>query len=104
MSALSGYRLSASLQTLKKVVTKVASNLSLRTIIIVSFVLQLVGSVGLVGYLSLRNGQKGDLDLMLTLIAQIRENDPLANALADLANKFQFEQLLALTQPAVSEP
>jgi hypothetical protein len=48
---------------------------------------------------------EGDLDLMLTLIAQIREeNDPLANALADLANKFQFEQLLALTQPTVSEP
>ena len=105
MSALSGYRLSASLPTLKKVVTKVASKLSLRTIIIVSFVLQVVGSVGLVGYLSLRNGQKGDLDLMLTLIAQIREeNDPLANALADLANKFQLEQLLALTQPTVSEP
>jgi hypothetical protein len=43
MSALSGYRLSASLPTLKKVVTKVAGKLSLRTIIIVSFVLQLVG-------------------------------------------------------------
>jgi hypothetical protein len=105
MSALSDYRLSASLPTLKKVVTKVAGKLSLRTIIIVSFVLQLVGSVGLVGYLFFRNEQKGDLDLMLTLIAQIRqENDPLANALADLANKFQFEQLLALTQPTVSEP
>jgi hypothetical protein len=105
MSTLSGYRLSASLPTLKKVVTKVAGKLSLRTIIIVSFVLQLVGSVGLVEYLSFRNEQKGDLDLMLTLIAQIREeNDPLANALADLANKFQFEQLLALTQPTVSEP
>lgn len=48
---------------------------------------------------------EGDLDLMRTLIAQIAEqNHPLANALADLANKFQFEQLLALTQPSVSEP
>jgi len=58
MSTISGYRLSASSQTLKKVVTKVAGKLSLRTVIIVPFVLQLVGSVGLVGYLSFRNGQK----------------------------------------------
>ncbi|HEY9796989.1 MAG TPA: hypothetical protein V6D30_15205 [Leptolyngbyaceae cyanobacterium] len=105
MSTISVSRLSESIQTIKKVVTKVAGKLSVRTVIIVPFVLQLVGSVGLVGYLSLRNGQKGDLDLMLTLITQIREeNDPLANALADLVNKFQFEQLLALTQPTVSEP
>lgn len=42
---------------------------------------------------------EGDLDWVLTLIAQIQEcNEPLANALASLANTFQFEELLALTQ------
>jgi len=40
-----------------------------------------------------------DLDLMLTLIAPIREeNEPLANILADLVNNFKFEKLLSLTQ------
>ncbi len=40
-----------------------------------------------------------DLHLMLTLIAQIREeNEPLANILADLVNNFKFEKLLSLTQ------
>ncbi len=40
-----------------------------------------------------------DLDLMMTLIAQIcDQNESLANALADLVNKFQFEKLLSLTQ------
>jgi hypothetical protein len=40
-----------------------------------------------------------DLDLMLTLIAQIRDqHEPIAIALASLVNKFQFEKLLFLTQ------
>ncbi len=40
-----------------------------------------------------------DLDLMLTIIAQIREeNEPLANILADLVKNFKFEKLLSLTQ------
>jgi hypothetical protein len=40
-----------------------------------------------------------DLDLMLTLIAPIREeNEPLANVLADFVNNFKFEKLLSLTQ------
>jgi len=43
---------------------------------------------------------EGDFDLMLTLIEQIRSrNDSLADALASLANNFQFNQLLVLTQP-----
>ncbi len=46
----------------------------------------------------------GDLELMLTLIAQIRfSNEHLANALADLANQFKFEQLLTLIEPTISE-
>jgi DNA-binding response OmpR family regulator len=43
---------------------------------------------------------EGDLDLMLTLIAQIHaQNEPLANALANLADNSHFEELLTLTQP-----
>jgi CheY-like chemotaxis protein len=41
-----------------------------------------------------------DLDEMLTLIAQIRHsNDALAHTLADLANNFQYQRILTLTQP-----
>jgi PAS domain S-box-containing protein len=46
---------------------------------------------------------EGDLDLMLIQIEQIRsQNDALANALASLAKKFQFKQLLALIQPKMN--
>jgi signal transduction histidine kinase len=42
---------------------------------------------------------EGDLDWVLALIAQIHEcNEPLAMALTFLVNKFQFEELLTLTQ------
>jgi len=45
-----------------------------------------------------------DVELMQSYIAQIRKlNAPLANALATLANKFQYEQLLKLTQPSAEE-
>ena len=47
---------------------------------------------------------EGDFDLMITLITQIHsQNQPLANALTDLANNCQFEELLALIQPRASE-
>jgi DNA polymerase III delta subunit len=46
---------------------------------------------------------EGDLDLILIQIEQIRsQNDSLANALASLAKKFQFKQLLALLQPTMN--
>ena len=46
---------------------------------------------------------EGDLDLILTQIEQIpSQNDALANALASLAKKFQFKQLLTLIQPQMS--
>jgi len=35
---------------------RVLSNVLLRTVLIVPFVLQILGAVGLVGYLSFRNG------------------------------------------------
>ncbi len=45
-----------------------------------------------------------DVELMQSYIAQIGKlNAPLANALAALANKFQYEQLLKLTQPSTNE-
>ncbi|HEY9730209.1 MAG TPA: response regulator, partial [Chroococcales cyanobacterium] len=45
-----------------------------------------------------------DVELMQSYIAQISKlNAPLANALAALANKFQYEQLLKLTQPSADE-
>jgi CheY-like chemotaxis protein len=46
---------------------------------------------------------EGDLDLILTHIEQIpSQNDALANALASLAKKFQFKQLLTLLQPKMN--
>ncbi|MCC3456830.1 MAG: PAS domain S-box protein [Microcoleus sp. PH2017_40_RAT_O_B] len=42
-----------------------------------------------------------DLELILSQIEQIRDrNDPLATALAALANEFQFNQILALIRPS----
>jgi hypothetical protein len=46
---------------------------------------------------------EGDLDLILSQIEQIRsQNDALADALASLAKKFQFKQLLTLLQPKMN--
>ncbi|MBW4548346.1 MAG: response regulator [Symplocastrum torsivum CPER-KK1] len=46
---------------------------------------------------------EGDLDLILAEIEQIRsQNDALANALASLAKKFEFKQLLTLIQPKMN--
>lgn len=41
---------------------------------------------------------EGDLEQMLVLIEQIRE-EQLAKALASLANNLQYKELLTLTQP-----
>jgi hypothetical protein len=39
----------------------------------------------------------GDIDLMLSLIEQIRpDHESLANALAELTNQFELEKLLTL--------
>ncbi|GAB1544315.1 hypothetical protein NUACC21_69910 [Scytonema sp. NUACC21] len=45
--------------------------MSLRTILILPFVLQIVGAVGLVGYLSFRNGQKAVEDLATQLMNEV---------------------------------
>ncbi|MEQ9236320.1 PAS domain S-box protein [Coleofasciculus sp. E2-BRE-01] len=60
-------------QSLKSFLANVAGKLPLRTVIIVPFVLQIVGTVGLVGYLSYRNGQKTVDNLAYQLIDEVDE-------------------------------
>ena len=45
-------------QTLSSSIGKLSVKLSLRTVLIVPFVLQTFGAVGIVGYLSFKNGQQ----------------------------------------------
>lgn len=50
---------------------RVAGKLTLRTVLIVPFVIQIVGTVGLVGYLSYKNGQQAVKDLAYQLIDEV---------------------------------
>lgn len=50
---------------------KILSQVKLRTILIVPFVLQIVGTVGLIGYLSFKNGQQAVNDLADRLMNQM---------------------------------
>ncbi|MCC3531017.1 MAG: response regulator [Microcoleus sp. PH2017_22_RUC_O_B] len=50
---------------------KILDKLPLRTVLIVPFVLQIVGAVGLVGYLSFRNGQKAVNNLASQLMSEV---------------------------------
>jgi len=52
---------------------RIFRKLPLRTVLIVPFVLQIVGTVGLVGYLSSRNGHKAVEDLAYQLIDEVDE-------------------------------
>jgi hypothetical protein len=52
-------------------VSKILDKLPLRTVLIVPFVLQIVGAVGLVGYLSFRNGQKAVNNLATQLMSEV---------------------------------
>lgn len=47
-----------SIHSLNRLAARIAGKASLRTVLIVPFVLQIVGTVGLVGYLSYRNGHE----------------------------------------------
>ena len=47
--------------------SKLYRKIPLRTVLIVPFVVQIVGTVGLVGYFSFRNGQQAVNDLILQL-------------------------------------
>lgn len=52
-------------------VYKILDKLPLRSVLIVPFVLQIVGAVGLVGYLSFRNGQKAVNNLASQLMSEV---------------------------------
>jgi hypothetical protein len=64
---------------------KIAEKSSLRTVLIVPFVLQIVATVGLVGYLSFRNGQKATQELATQLRTEstLRIQQHLRNALQE---------------------
>ncbi|MEB3278434.1 MAG: hypothetical protein VKK42_05865 [Lyngbya sp.] len=53
------------------VFAKIFTRLPLRVILIVPFVLQIFGTVGLVGYLSFRNGQQAVEDLAQQLMDEV---------------------------------
>ncbi len=52
-------------------ISKILDKLPLRTVLIVPFVLQIVGAVGLVGYLSFKNGQKAVNNLASQLMSEV---------------------------------
>lgn len=52
-------------------IDKMLDKLALRTVLIVPFVLQIVAAVGLVGYLSFRNGQKAVNNLATQLMSEV---------------------------------
>jgi len=64
----SGCSVMKALDTLRQ---RVLSNVPLRTVLIVPFVLQILGAVGLVGYLSFRNGQQAVNELASQLRSEM---------------------------------
>ncbi|HEY9612737.1 PAS domain S-box protein [Allocoleopsis sp.] len=58
---------------LKHILTTVSVKATLRTVLIFPFVLQIVGAVGLVGYLSFRNGQQAVNDVASQLRREISD-------------------------------
>jgi signal transduction histidine kinase/class 3 adenylate cyclase/ActR/RegA family two-component response regulator len=60
-------------QSLSRLLGKVSGKVPLRTVLIVPFVVQIVGAVGLVGYLSFMNGQKAVNDLATRLRSEISD-------------------------------
>lgn len=60
-----------SIYLLKRLIARVTGKVPLRTVLIVPFVLQIVGTVGLVGYLSYKSGQKAVNDLANQLINEV---------------------------------
>jgi len=59
------------LKSLSRSASKVSGNVPLRVILVVPFVLQILGAVGLVGWLSLRNGQHAINDVTTQLRSEI---------------------------------
>ncbi|MFB2838997.1 ATP-binding protein [Floridanema evergladense] len=59
------------IKSIDRWVSKVGGKVPLRTVLIVPFVLQILGTVGVVGYLSFRNGQQAVNDLANQLMSEI---------------------------------
>ena len=72
---------------------------SLKTVLIVPFVLQIITAVGLVGYLSYRSGQQAVEDLANQLLRETAER------VSDRVNSYfdQSRQFIALNQLAVEQ-
>ncbi|HAX80202.1 MAG TPA: hypothetical protein DCY88_31290 [Cyanobacteria bacterium UBA11372] len=84
-------------KSISKFAAKALRSLPLRTVLIVPFVAQIVGAVGLVGYLSFRNGQKAVEDLAQQLMGEAskRVEDKLTNFLgnAELVNQLTADAI-----------
>ncbi|HLO50412.1 MAG TPA: response regulator, partial [Kamptonema sp.] len=61
------------LKSLTRPVSKISGKIPLRVFLVVPFVLQIFGAVGLVGYLSFRNGQKAVNDVAIQLRHEVTE-------------------------------
>ncbi|MEW6493363.1 MAG: cache domain-containing protein [Cyanobacteriota bacterium] len=59
--------------SIQSLVTKILGKVPLRTILIVPFVLQIVGAVGVVGYLSFRNGQRAVNEVVSELRSEVSD-------------------------------
>lgn len=58
-------------QKVNQIIIKVFGKTSIRSILIIPFVAQVVGAAGLVGYLSLRTGKSAIADLANQLIEEV---------------------------------
>lgn len=67
------FRTTGLMTLLKYLIETINKRLSLRTVLIVPFVLQIVGTVGLVGYLSFKNGQKSVNELVNQLMDEVSD-------------------------------
>ncbi|MBE9093067.1 ATP-binding protein [Tychonema sp. LEGE 07203] len=61
------------LKSLTDSISKISGKVPLRTVLVVPFVLQIVGAVGVVGYLSFRNGQQAVNDVASQLRQEISD-------------------------------
>jgi signal transduction histidine kinase/ActR/RegA family two-component response regulator len=57
--------------SINRLTAKLSGKVNLRTVLIVPFILQIFAAVGLVGYLSFRNGQKAVNDLASQLMSEV---------------------------------
>ncbi|MCU0535675.1 MAG: ATP-binding protein [Hydrococcus sp. Prado102] len=81
---------------------RLASNTRLRTVLIVPFVVQIVGTVGLVGYFSFKNGQAKIADLANQLMEQASDRvDQHLNSYLSIPNKLIAINLRALQRKQI---